>query len=292
MYIVYHKLTEYANEVNIFFIRFPPHSFKNGIYSDINRAWNFKLYDKFRTFRTRAAYTSIMILEGFFALLSNVMILTAGIDSHNSFPRPLSKEKEREFLLKAASGDKSAKDALVKHNLRLVAYIAKKYVNYPDKDELVSVGTVGLIKAINSYTPEKSATLATYASRCIENEILMAMRGYKKRRNDISIYEKVGMDREEGDVTLADMLSMEEDSVWAKIENGFLKELLTKLIEENLTEREKFLILSRFGIDSGSPKTQQQTAKLMGISRSYVSRIEKAALEKLRAAIKRENLEF
>ena len=198
------------------------------------------------------------------------MILTAGIDSHNSFPQPLSKEKEREFLLKAAGGDKAAKDALVKHNLRLVAYIAKKYVNYPDKDELVSVGTVGLIKAINSYTPEKSATLATYASRCIENEILMAMRGYKKRRNDVSIYEKVGSDREEGDVTLADMLSIDEDSVWTKVENGFLKELLNKLIDENLSERERFLIRSRFGLDSGAPKTQQQTERMMDISRSYV----------------------
>ena len=118
------------------------------------------------------------------------------------------------------------------------------------------------------------------------------MRGYKKRRNDVSIYEKVGSDREEGDVTLADMLSIDEDSVWTKVENGFLKELLNKLIDENLSERERFLIRSRFGLDSGAPKTQQQTARLMDISRSYVSRIEKAALEKLRAAIKRENLEF
>ena len=249
-------------------------------------------FDKFRTFPVLAAYTSIMILEGFFALLSNIMILSAGIDTGNSFPQPLSKEREKEFLLKAAAGDREARDALVKHNLRLVAYIAKKYVNYPDKDELVSVGTVGLIKAINSYTPEKSATLATYASRCIENEILMAMRGYKKRRNDISIYEKVGTDREEGDVTLADMLSVDEESVWAGAERGFLKELLGKLVSEQLSERERFLIRARFGLDGETQKTQQETAKLMGISRSYVSRIEKAALEKLRAAIKRDKLEF
>ncbi len=239
------------------------------------------------------AYNFNMILEGFFALLSNILILSAGIESHNSFPHPLSKEKEREYLVKAAAGDKEAKDILIKHNLRLVVYIAKKYVNYPDKDELVSVGTVGLIKAINSYTPEKSATIATYASRCIENEILMAMRGYKKRRNDVSIYERVGSDKEDGDVTISDMLRVdEEEGVWAKLEHGFVRESLKNLIAKNLTEREAFLINSRFGLNGEAPKTQQQTAELMSISRSYVSRIEKAALGKLRRAIKREKLEF
>lgn len=235
----------------------------------------------------------IIILEGFFALLSNILILSAGIDSHNSFPHPLSKEKEREYLLKAAAGDKEAKDILIKHNLRLVVYIAKKYVNYPDKDELVSVGTIGLIKAINSYTPEKSATLATYASRCIENEILMAMRGYKKRKNDVSIYERVGSDREDGDVTLVDMLKIdEEEGVWAAVESRFVRESLVKLISKYLTEREAFLIRSRFGLEGSAPKTQQQTAEIMKISRSYVSRIEKAALQKLRKGIKKEHLEF
>lgn len=235
----------------------------------------------------------IIILEGFFALLSNILILSAGIDSHNSFPHPLSKEKEREYLLKAAAGDKEAKDILIKHNLRLVVYIAKKYVNYPDKDELVSVGTIGLIKAISSYTPEKSATLATYASRCIENEILMAMRGYKKRKNDVSIYERVGSDREDGDITLVDMLKIdEEEGVWAAVESRFVRESLVKLISKYLTEREAFLIRSRFGLDGSAPKTQQQTAEIMKISRSYVSRIEKAALQKLRKGIKKEHLEF
>ena len=136
-------------------------------------------FDKFRTFPVLAAYTSIMILEGFFALLSNIMILSAGIDTGNSFPQPLSKEREKEFLLKAAAGDREARDALVKHNLRLVAYIAKKYVNYPDKDELLSVGTYGLIKAIDSYNRLNVTNRNLYR----ENEKLSKINGKLTEEN-------------------------------------------------------------------------------------------------------------
>ena len=138
----------------------------------------------------------IILLEGFFALLSGVLLLTSGIENNNSFPHPLSPDKEKEYLDKFHSGDLTARDVLVKHNLRLIVYIAKKYTNYPDKDELISVGTIGLIKAINTYKGDKSTALATYASRCIENEILMAMRSYKKRQNDLSLYDEVGTDKD------------------------------------------------------------------------------------------------
>ena len=249
-------------------------------------------FDKFRTFPVLAAYTSIMILEGFFALLSNIMILSAGIDTGNSFPQPLSKEREKEFLLKAAAGDREARDALVKHNLRLVAYIAKKYVNYPDKDELLSVGTYGLIKAIDSYKPGKSTTLATYASRCIENEILMAMRGYKKRRSDVSIYDRVGADKEGNDVAIVDMLAVDEDTVYTNMEAELKRGTLKRLMERTLKPREKQLICYRYGLNDDVPLTQQETAERLGISRSYVSRMEKAALIKLRREIESENIEL
>lgn len=181
---------------------------------------------------------------------------------------------------------------LIKHNLRLVVYIAKKYTNYPDKDELISVGTVGLIKAINTYKPNKSTALATYASRCIENEILMAMRGYKKRRNNISLYENVGADKEGNDIALIDMLSVDEETVYGELETGFVRESLESLIVKYLEPREKKLICMRYGLNSDGPLTQQETAKILGISRSYVSRLEKAALKKLRAGIAKEKIEF
>ncbi len=218
--------------------------------------------------------------------------MTAGIENNNAFPHPLSPEKEAEYLNKFHSGDMSARDVLIRHNLRLVVYISKKYTNYPDKDELVSVGTVGLIKAINTYKPNKSTALATYASRCIENEILMAMRGYKKRRNDVSLYENVGSDKDGNDVNLIDMLAVDEESVYAAVENRLVRESLVSLVSKYLEKREKDLIRMRYGLATGIPMTQQETAKRLGISRSYVSRLEKTALKKLKAAIRKENIEF
>lgn len=219
-------------------------------------------------------------------------MLTSGIENNNSFPHPLSPEKESEYLDKFRSGDIEARDILIKHNLRLVVYIAKKYTNYPDKDELISVGTVGLIKAINTYKPNKNTALATYASRCIENEILMAMRGYKKRRNNVSLYENVGADKDGNDITLIDMLAVDEEMVYGELETGFVKESLLTLISKYLEPREKELIRMRYGLDGNAPLTQQETAKRLGISRSYVSRLEKNALKKLKAGIVKEKIEF
>ncbi len=218
--------------------------------------------------------------------------MTSGIENNNSFPHPLSSEKEKEYLDKFHAGDISARDTLVKHNLRLIVYIAKKYTNYPDKDELISVGTIGLIKAINTYKENKSTTLATYASRCIENEILMAMRSYKKRQNDLSLYDEIGTDKDGNQLKIIDMLSIDEDTVYKKTEDAVTRQGIKKLLDKHLTERERVLIDMRYGLCGDEPKSQQTTANALGISRSYVSRLEKAVLRKLRTAIKNENLEF
>lgn len=234
-----------------------------------------------------------MILEGFFALLSNILLFTAKLDNSNSFPRPLSPEKEKEYLEKfKKTGDLEARNVLVRHNLRLVVFIAKKYVNYPDNDELISVGTLGLIKAINTFDGEKGSQLATYASRCIENEILMTMRNYKKRANDVSIYGSIGRDKEGNELSIIDILQTDDESAYDKIDEVFVRKSIKNLMEKYLTDRERNIITLRFGLNSGEGLTQQSVADRLGISRSYISRIEKKALSKLKKGIESEKLQF
>lgn len=234
-----------------------------------------------------------MILEGFFALLSNILLFTAKLDNSNSFPRPLSPEKEKEYLEKfKKTGDLEARNILVRHNLRLVVFIAKKYVNYPDNDELISVGTLGLIKAINTFDGEKGSQLATYASRCIENEILMTMRNYKKRANDVSIYGSIGRDKEGNELSIIDILQTDDESAYDKIDEVFVRKSIKNLMEKYLTDRERNIITLRFGLNSGEGMTQQSVADRLGISRSYISRIEKKALSKLKKGIESEKLQF
>ena len=203
-----------------------------------------------------------------------------------SFPKPLSKEKEREYLLKAKDGDKKAKDVLVEHNLRLVAHIAKKYANYGDNDELISIGSLGLIKAIESFDIEKGAGLATYASRCIENEILMTMRQTKKYRSNISLNDPIGVDKDGNELTVIDMLT-DDKSVIDDVESSIIMKKLAEVAKESLDEREYEIIRHRYGIDGYDALTQREVAKMFDISRSYVSRIEKRALEKIRAKVDR-----
>jgi len=234
-----------------------------------------------------------MILEGFFTLLSNILLFSSRIDTGNSFPHPLSEEKEKEYLYKfKKEGDLEARNILVKHNLRLVVFIAKKYVNYPDNDELISIGTMGLIKAINSFDPDKGSQLATYASRCIENEILMTMRAYKKRASDLSIYDSVGSDKDGNEMSIIDMLQTDEESVYAKIDSEFLKKTVKKLTQKYLNDRERTIIDMRFGLSGEPPLTQQKVADKLGISRSYISRIEKKSLSKLREGIRIEKIQL
>jgi len=234
-----------------------------------------------------------MLLEGFFTLLSNLLLFTSRIETVNSFPHPLSPEKEKEYLEKfQKTRDLEARNILVKHNLRLVVYIAKKYVNYPDNEDLISIGTMGLIKAINTFDASKGSALVTYASRCIENEILMTMRSYRKRSQDVSIFESLGVDKNGNEKPIIDHLQTDEESVYSKIDADFLKKTLKNLMEKYLTARESQIISMRCGINVQQAMTQQAVADVLKISRSYISRIENKALKKLRDGIKKEKLQL
>ena len=232
------------------------------------------------------------MLEGIFNLLKNLIIFSSYVDTKNSFPKPLSKEKEAEYIARAQKGDSEARDLLIKHNLRLVAHIAKKYSNYSDPDELISVGSIGLIKAINSYKLGKVSQLATYASKCIENEILMTLRVNKKHSKNVSLQEPVGIDREGNEMTLIDLLSSEFDSVINDVESNVLMERLKELTRAVLSDREYEIIRQRYGLGGIPALTQREVAEKFGISRSYVSRIEKKAIEKIRSHIDSEELYF
>ena len=230
-----------------------------------------------------------MALESLLALLKNLIIFSSYVTEKSSFPKPLSKEKEKEYLEKSAQGDKEAKEILVKHNLRLVAHIAKKYSNYGDNDELISIGSIGLIKAIESFKPDKGTQLATYASRCIENEILMTMRTSKKHRSNVSLNEPIGGDKDGNELVIMDMLC-DDCSVIEDVENSIMMEKLLRITKAVLDEREYEIIRLRYGLGGCGALTQREVAKKFDISRSYVSRIEKKALEKIKRSVNKEDL--
>ncbi|WLR49928.1 RNA polymerase sporulation sigma factor SigK [Bacillus tianshenii] len=200
---------------------------------------------------------------------------------NNAFPKPLPEKEEQKCIKLMAEGDKEARDKLIEHNLRLVAHIVKKFENTnEDSEDLISIGTIGLIKAIESYSVGKGTKLATYAARCIENEILMHLRSLKKTRKDISLHDPIGQDKEGNEISLIDILKSENDDVIELIQQTLELEKVAKYIHI-LDEREKEVIIGRFGLQQGDEKTQREIAKELGISRSYVSRIEKRALMKL-----------
>ena len=183
-------------------------------------------------------------------------------------------------------GDTNARNILIEHNLRLVAHVAKKYTNYQkDSDELISIGTVGLIKGISTYKNTKGSRLATYTARCIDNEILMYLRSAKKLQNNISLQSAVGIDKEGNEVTLEEKLADPTPSVEETLSSNAEQKVLQSLIDKVLTKREKFIINLRYGLNNKQEKTQSEIASSIGISRSYVSRIEKKALSKLRKAM-------
>lgn len=199
-----------------------------------------------------------------------------------SFPKPLSEKEEREYLEQAANGNIDARNKLVEHNLRLVAHIIKKYYGtQSDQDDLVSIGTIGLIKAINTFDMNKKIRLSSYASRCIENEILMHFRYSKKSAQDISLNETIDTDKDGNPLTLLDIMSV-DDNIIDELDMKFNRNKLSQFIDEELDEREKQIIIMRYGLDGNKPMTQNNVAKIMNISRSYVSRIETKALKTLR----------
>mgnify|MGYP000967343089 FL=1 len=203
-----------------------------------------------------------------------------------AFPEPLSPEEEEKYIDLTLKGDTNARNILIEHNLRLVAHVAKKYTNYQkDSDELISIGTVGLIKGISTYKNTKGSRLATYTARCIDNEILMYLRSAKKLQNNISLQSAVGIDKEGNEVTLEEKLADPTPSVEETLSNNAEQKVLQSLIDKVLTSREKFIINLRYGLNNKQEKTQREIASSIGISRSYVSRIEKKALSKLRKAM-------
>lgn len=199
-----------------------------------------------------------------------------------AFPKPLSEKKEREYLSRMSEGDEQARQILIEHNLRLVAHIVKKYhVSDDERDDLVSIGTIGLIKAVNTFKPDKNIRLSSYASRCIENEILMHFRSAKKSAQDVSLSETIDTDKDGNQLTLLDILAVEDD-ILDNLDRKLNTQKLGQYIKDELTEREQRVIVMRYGLDGSKPATQKDIAKLMNISRSYVSRIETKALKKLR----------
>ena len=228
----------------------------------------------------------MFILNGLVELICNSFFLTGYITNNNTFPLPLDEEEEQMYLKKFKEGDKSAKSILIERNLRLVAHIVKKY-SFPNKDvdELISIGTVGLIKAIDSFDSSKGTRLATYASRCIENEILMLFRNNKKQKSEVYLQDPIGVDKEGNEFCLMDILSSEKDSVLDKVESNLQVRALYKKLGESLTSRESSILIMRYGLIDGKCKTQRE----IGISRSYVSRIEKKALKKLKKELYSKN---
>lgn len=209
------------------------------------------------------------------------------ICSGGSFPKPLSSKEEREYLEKASRGDIEARNKLVEHNLRLVAHIIKKYYsNRSDQDDLVSIGTIGLIKAIDTFDINKNIKLSSYASRCIENEILMHFRGLKKSSQDISLDEPIDTDKDGNPLSLIDILST-DDNILDALDKKLNLSKLRGYIASELDDREKQVITMRYGLDGNKPVPQREVADALGVSRSYISRIETKALKKLRRKYER-----
>lgn len=218
--------------------------------------------------------------------LANCLYFILSISS-GSFPKPLSAKEEREYLEQFANGDNEARDILIERNLRLVAHVIKKYYTSPqEQEDLISIGSIGLIKAINTYKPNKGTRLATYAARCIENEILMHFRAVKKTSAEVSLSDSLDTDSDGNSLALLDVISC-DDIRLDRVENMDTEDALYKLIHKCLEPREREIIIMRYGLYNIIPKTQHEIAKHCNISRSYVSRIEKRALEKLRASFSR-----
>lgn len=223
-----------------------------------------------------------MIFQLMKKLLGNLFFWALHVSNNNTFPPPLSAKKEAELLEKCASGDINARNSLVEHNLRLVVHIVKKYYSAScDQDDLFSIGTIGLIKGVSTFNASKGNRLATYAARCIENEILMYFRAGKKRAQDIHISDPIDTDKDGNALTLSDILSDDSDIV-DTIDRKIKLSRLEGIIEKALDKREKNILTLRYGLYGNQELTQHEIAKKFGISRSYVSRIEKAALKKLK----------
>lgn len=225
------------------------------------------------------------MLSAWIILMLNSLFFSLRLsDGGGSFPKPLKAEEEREYLEQYGAGDMEARNILIEHNLRLVAHIVKKYYTQAgNQDDLISIGTIGLIKGISTFKPDKNVRLATYASRCIENEILMHFRSQKKLQGEVSLSDTLDSDGDGNSLSLMDVISVDDDM----LENLDARDSclqVRRYVDQCLNDREKMIITLRYGLDNRPPRTQREIAAESGISRSYVSRIEKKALRKLKDA--------
>ncbi|MBR6779258.1 MAG: RNA polymerase sporulation sigma factor SigK [Clostridia bacterium] len=220
-----------------------------------------------------------MVFETIGAFMSKLLMFHGYISEFNGFPDPLTKEQEDDFIDKMHAGDKNAREKLINHNLRLVAHVCKKYNSSAEAEDLISVGSIGLIKAIDSFQKDKGSQLSTYASRCIENEILMLLRANKKHKVCVSIEETIGVDKDGSEMTFRDIIPQkQEDDPDVIVEKRVLMEEIVKIMQKSLSEREYKIISLRYGLNGGYEHTQQEVADILNISRSYISRIETKAI--------------
>ena len=228
-------------------------------------------------------------LTGFLFFLKSAIFLVGYISNNSLFPEPLSSNEEQYYLNLLSEGNEEAKNILIERNLRLVAHVCKKYSNSNvDQDDLISIGTIGLIKGINSFDSSKGVRLATYVSRCVDNEILMYLRSIKKLNSEFYLEEPIGKDKDDNTITLQEILESNNRPIEDEVDLKFkIKKLYIKM-KEVLKSREKLILELRFGLDGNKPKTQNEIAQMMGISRSYVSRIETKAIGKLAQEIREE----
>ena len=228
-----------------------------------------------------------MFLSGFFSLLAKLFFFTGRIENKNAFDKPLSAEEEKKCFLSMRQGNKSAEEKLIRHNLRLVAHITKKYKNSNiDSDDLISIGSIGLMKAIKTFSYEKGNSFSTYASRCIDNEILMTFRSDKKNANSVYLDDVISVDKDGNNLTLYEILQDNSASVDKQVENKIIYKKIERIILTKLSAREKEILVNRYGLMGHIPKTQIELAEEMKISRSYISRLEKKALNIIKNNLK------
>ena len=228
-------------------------------------------------------------ISGFLAFIKSAIFVVGYIQSSNLFPEPLSQEEEKDCLERLKNGDDEARNILIERNLRLVAHVSKKYTTTNiEQDDLISIGTIGLIKGINSFKHDKGVKLSTYIAKCIDNEILMFLRSSKKLQAEVKLSDPIGKDKDDNVVTLQEVLEADIKSIEDEVDLGLKKEKLYTNIDKILKEREKEILVRRFGLNGHKPETQNEIAKDLGISRSYVSRIETKAIKKLEAKLKKD----
>ena len=229
-----------------------------------------------------------MVFENFMLFMNKIMLFSSYVNNASGFPKPLTPEEEKMYFEKFKNGDNKAKEILINHNLRLVAHIVKKYSGAGEADDLISVGSIGLIKAINNFEYGKGTQLSTYAARCIENEILMLIRMNKKHKKVLSIQESLGRDKDGNEIELLDVLPGLDDEVYNIVENNIITEKINKIIKEKLPEREAEIIRLRYGLGGKPALTQREVAVKLNISRSYISRLETKAIAVIKEELEAE----